>query len=293
MNPKTISTLFLPHGVVMLHRFYRRTLGGHSLNSYLRSVRLARQNKKFHDKYKGKRCFILANGPSTKTLDIERLSNEIVFTVSRGYQHNDYHKLRPLFHVIQPMNSNSWDKKDSVDYLSKMHDGLHDDVEIFANYTEEQLINEMNLFPGRNLNYIFPDGTFGKFPKGLENIPNISGMIPGYQSIVILVLMIAMYMGFNRIFLIGTDHDSFIKGERRYAFESDIAENPTDPSMGLGYAIADPLRFQLRDNASTYAQYHTVHNIAKNNGIDIYNASFGGVLDEFKRISLQEVLGRD
>ena len=126
MNHKDIISLFLPYGLVMLIRAYKRFLGGHSLFSYRKYRQMTRSNKRFRNLHIGERCFVLANGPSTRNQDLSQLREELVFTVSRGYLHKDYSTIKPKFHVIQPMPASVWSEKASVNYLARMHENLHE-----------------------------------------------------------------------------------------------------------------------------------------------------------------------
>ena len=49
------------------------------------------------DKYKGKRCFIIATGPSLRMQDVERLENEITIGMNSFYRIYDKTQFRPTF----------------------------------------------------------------------------------------------------------------------------------------------------------------------------------------------------
>ncbi len=57
-----------------------------------------KDNAQFKNKYAGKRCFILGNGPSLKEQDLSLLKDEYVFTVNQITRHPDYEKIKSNFH---------------------------------------------------------------------------------------------------------------------------------------------------------------------------------------------------
>ena len=64
----------------------------------------------FKDIHKGKRCFIVCNGPSINTQNLLLLQNEIVFSVSSGYHHPDYLNYQPAYHCLPPLS----DKEEKI-----------------------------------------------------------------------------------------------------------------------------------------------------------------------------------
>ncbi|MBX4998474.1 hypothetical protein HJB51_12430 [Rhizobium lentis] len=78
---------------------------------------------------------------------------------------------------------------------------------LFLNYTEEPVVREEKLFPGRDVRYTVFAGGFSEYPT--DALPDIASRIPAVQSVPVMCLMIAMYMGFSEIYLLGTDHDQF------------------------------------------------------------------------------------
>ena len=56
----------------------------HSIKYYNKRIaKTLDMNKEFENKYAGKRCFILGNGPSLKDEDLSVLKDEYVFTVNQ------------------------------------------------------------------------------------------------------------------------------------------------------------------------------------------------------------------
>ena len=68
------------------------------------------KNIELKDRHKGRRAFIVGNGPSIKRQDLKLLKNEISFFVNRAFVHEDYAIIKPTYHIfIDPkMATGEW-----------------------------------------------------------------------------------------------------------------------------------------------------------------------------------------
>ena len=92
----------------------------------------------------------------------------------------------------------------------------------------------------------------------------------GY-SITYSIMQLAMYMGFDEIYLLGADC-SYL-GEKQHFIEHGI----NDPS----FRTATERLFASYGEAKKYADTH---------GIKIFNATRGGLLEIFPRVNLEDVI---
>ena len=246
-----------------------------------------KKNRRFRDKHRGERCFILCNGPSVLKQDLRPLRNEVVMSVSNGYLHKDFDQIRPAYHFVPPVTYGRMTEEDFVRWFREM-DGRLGEAELFLGSTEYQLVKRHSLFPLRSVNYLCSARSFW---PGETGIIDISGLVPVIGSVPIMCLIVALYMGFKDIYLLGTDHDSLITREYKYAFEPTLLR-------GKDFAVDDegsvrvPLYVELEAYLMLWKQYRHIKRIAQANGVNIYNASAGGMLDEFPRVRLAEALGR-
>lgn len=120
-------------------------------------------------------------------------------------------------------------------------------------------------------------------------IPDLSGIIPRVITVPIMVLMIAMYMGFREIYLLGVDHDWFLKKEYGYFYKE---TKPANDAWLKRHGT--PLQTTLLEEApyigKIWGQYRAIKLIANANGVRIFNATHGGMLDEFERVRLEDVV---
>lgn len=242
-------------------------------------------NIKFKDLHKGQRCFILCNGPSVYKQNLIPLAGEIVFSVSNGYYHKDYGTIRPKYHCVPGLTySDSLTVKDAITWFREMDQKIGD-AELFLDVAEEPLVRKNRLFSSRTVNYICMAARFSaKYVKAID----ISKIAPGSQSVSIMCLMIAIYMGFNEIYLIGTEHDSAITGEYRYFYTPKLLRGK-DRSVTLDGKVKN-LELERQGIKKLMVQYSLLKTIAKNEGVSIYNATLGGALEVFPRVNLSEVL---
>ncbi|WP_271617364.1 hypothetical protein [Bradyrhizobium sp. CCBAU 51745] len=245
-------------------------------------LELSARNVEFRHRHQGQRCFILCNGPSVKRQDITVLKGEHVFSVSSGYHHPDYSTLSPIYHLVPQLTYGLLTREDAINWFREM-DGRLGRATLFLNYTEEALVRDSGLFRGRDIRYVTLAGTFQDYdPLAL---PDISKRIPGVQSVAIMCLMAAMYMGFTEIYLLGTDHDHFRTGEYNYFYEPTLLRGK-DPSTDTKGNIVGSLYDELSALKVLWEQYRWIKRVAGLHGIRIFNASAGGALDEFPRIDL-------
>lgn len=283
MNIKFITKKFLfwilPYGLYLWLRNIKKPI----LNQQ-RMLALSKSNSRFKDIHKGKRCFIICNGPSINKQNLMPLKDEIIFSVSSGYHHKDYCSISPKYHCVPQITSGLISKTDAVNWLKEM-DSKTGNAELFLNYTERPIVEEFNLFTGKKVNYVFMHGSFLNDHSG---IIDISGRIPSVQSVPIMCLIIAMFMGFNKIYLLGVEHDSFRTGEYKYFY------NPTVLKDKDFMVVKNEDIFLKQEEFIAYAilwqQYRKIKDIAIKNNISIYNATLGGALDVFERVNLDEVL---
>lgn len=246
---------------------------------------LLRQNRRFRDRHKGQRVFVLCNGPSVLKQDLLPLRNEIVMSVSNGYLHKDFERIRPKYHFVPKITYGKITEHDAVQWFEEMDSKLGQ-AELFLAAGEYGLVQRHELFRRRSVHYLCLGRPFLHFERG---IIDICGLVPIISSVPIMCLIAAMYMGFKEIFLLGTDHDSLVTGQYRYSFEPTVLRGK-DLFVGADGNTQCPFYVELKSYYFLFNQYRDLKRIAGANGIQIYNATAGGLLDEFPRVNLSDVL---
>lgn len=275
-----ILIMLLPHGVYAFLLQWRLQRGKRAV-----PANLLAQNAALKNRHRGERCFILGNGPSVKEIDLSALAGQIVISVSNGYLHSGYSLVCPKYHCV-PQTHHPMTEDDIVRWFIEMHANLGDAV-LFLNETEAELVERHGLFKGREIHYLDMRESFDSWND--RNIIDLTKSVPRVQSVPVMVLMVAMYLGFREIVLLGVDHDHFRTGRYVYAFDPQVQKGK-DASVKDDGIVVTPLYDEFHSLARLWRQYRVLREIAHSNGISIFNASPSSELDEFPRVRLEDVL---
>lgn len=147
--------------------------------------------KSFHNKHTGKRCFIIANGPSLKKTDLSLLKNEITIGMNRIYLSSEENGFTPTYIVVH-----------DIPVQLKQFTKDFDDLELpkFFNWNARKYFTLKD-----NLMFIRSDYT----PKFSEDLTKTSW---GGHSVTNICIQLAYYMGFSEVYLVGKDHNYEQKG---------------------------------------------------------------------------------
>ena len=249
--------------------------------------RLAAPNAALKSRHRGQRAFILCNGPTTLQQNLLPLAGELVFSVSSGYLHPDYDRIKPRYHCIPQITYGRMTEQDVVAWFTEMHERIGD-AEVFLSATEENLVRTQGLFPGRTVHYLFLNEDFD--PLASRDIPDITSAAPGVQSVPIMALMVGLYMGFQDMYLLGTEHSDFRTREYRYAFEPTVLKGK-DITVGTDGKTLTSRYDDFHSFARLWRQYRRTREIAEANGARLSNATAGGELDELPRVRLEDIVG--
>nr|WP_245457149.1 hypothetical protein [Rhizobium leguminosarum] len=274
----TLASMLLPYGV---HELRRRLSNRQKLP--LDIARSLEENTQLAGLHAGQRCFILGNGPSVRDLDLSLLKGENVITVSNGYLHSDFDKFRSRYHCVPQITYGLMNSEDVIRWFEEMQSYLGA-AELFLSSTESELIRNHNLFSGRTVRYLMLGKSFDD--RSSDEIIDISQPVPRVESVPVMALMIAMYLGFEEIILLGVDHDHFLSSSYQYAFDLKVQKGK-DFTANADGTVQTNRHDDFQSLARLWRQYRAISNIAKANGIRIFNSTPGGALDEFDRRPFQ------
>lgn len=221
--------------------------------------------KAYKNIHKGKRCFIVATGPSLTMEDLELLKGEITFGMNSITKIFDKTDWRPTYYGIQDRQV-----YEKMEASILQNYGSSDNV-----FVSDELDNYFTLpenfirFP-YNGNYHIYAGDYSDYSARFS--PDAYEVVYDGYSITYSLIQIAVYMGFTEICLLGADCN-YPKGEKNHFVDSgfvdkNAASNPI--RMRVGYAAA-----------KDYADAH---------GIKIINCTRGGMLETYPRKPLEDVL---
>ncbi len=215
---------------------------------------------KFKNIHQGKRCFIVATGPSLTVEDLEVLSanQEICISMNRIYSIFDRTAWRPNYYMIED---------------AKMIEDLAGDIASlsldykFVPAIPKYYWEQRNADTAIKYNIIVQD-----YKKSMPSFSNsIERCVYNGRTVTYACLQLAVYMGFKEIYLLGVDFnysDNLYSPENHFegyhSTEKKVRLNPVHPhKILLAY-----------ERAKRYAIL---------NNIKIYNATRGGKLEVFNR----------
>ncbi|MEH7401756.1 6-hydroxymethylpterin diphosphokinase MptE-like protein [Gottfriedia acidiceleris] len=220
--------------------------------------------KQFKNIHKGERCFIVATGPSLLNSDLEKLKNEITFSMNSIFLAFEETDWRPTYYGIQ--FTDLFKKyKNKIDHLDVRY-------KFIANVISKQfdVSDDYYIYPLDLLNHNMKHKRFHtKFSDDAYAV-----IYDGY-TITYSLIQLAVYMGFNEIYLIGVDCN-YSKDKINHFKDYNLVDSnytSTSEKMISAYNIAK--------------EYADCHNIK------IFNATRGGMLEVFERVDLDVVLEKD
>lgn len=235
-----------------------------------------------HNKFWGKRCFIIGNGPSLNKHDLKLLENEYSFGVNSFYYKTRETGFRPTFYVVE----------DS----SVMKENIEEIRNFYAPF---------KFFPTiyKNLHPKEPNTFFFTMNRGFYEKSSLNYCIPRFspdatkelycgQSVTFINLQLAYFLGFTEVYLIGMDFDYVIpKSHKRNGdvllSDSDDPNHFHKDYFGKGKTWKDPKLDRVKAN------YEIAKLAYESVGRKIFNATVGGKLEVFERIDYYSLLKGD
>lgn len=268
--------------IIYKHIAYRTM---HRLLDFLADIRIDHgrysQNEKavlqYKNTYEGKSCFVIGNGPSLKTSDLERIQEAgyVCFASNKIYKCFRQTNWRPDFYACT----------DSLVFLQNWEDIFNEVTCVkFLSYLFKWHIS-YEYWKRENYHLIRYNSKYQakEFPE------DVVRMASG-GSVTYVLIALAWMMGFKTIYLIGCDHT--YKFYETIEKTSGVAET-TDIVQG-DYFVKDYMKagekMCIGDMARVESGYKKAKEYIEKNGGHIYNATRGGVLEVFERKDLDEIL---
>lgn len=281
---KRIAYWTLPQGINDLIRSHLLSRTGSDVDGGILSEEreLLAKNRILRNRHVGERCFILATGPSIKKQNLKLLQGEVCIAVSNFFVHPDYHLINPRYYCVAPyhppITEEAWQA-----WLAEMETGT-DNATMFFSLLDRQRNHYDGKFMDRRVHYL-------KFGGSLESLltygVDLTRSLPGPQSVTIMALMVALYMGFETIYLLGCDHDWILHmySSAHFYEEDSHALN----RYGYNEWFGADLESYCQDYVRLWQQYKILKEVGRIQGIQIHNATEGGLLDVFPRVRFEQL----
>lgn len=215
------------------------------------------------DIHKGKRAFIIGNGPSLKQTDLAKLKNEFTFGMNRFYM---------FFPELGFMTT----------YFCSINDLV---IEQFA---EDILALPMPKFLAwRSHRHFAKKLPLSKIPTfvytsytGPRIAHDVTGRVWEGATVTTFAMQLAFHMGFEKVILIGVDHNFTSKGDANKT----VVSQGDDPNHFMPNYFGKGVRWQLPDLDTSEVGYIMAREAFREAGREIVDATVGGKLTVFPKV---------
>ena len=197
--------------------------------------------EQFRDKHRNERCLIIATGPSLNKTNLSLFQGEVLFGVNSCYN------LDLSFSYYCVLDGKVWDNRGQqiIDLVERQG------IPLFLTHNCVSDYRSPNLHVVRRRGYMQESG-FGDITRGIYR----------GDTVTIMCLQIAYFMGFSEVYLFGCD--CTYRGKHHFD----------------GTPVDNVLRM---DWSPVFGYYQMCKELFEADGRKIYNATEGGELEVFER----------
>jgi len=226
--------------------------------------------------YQGRRAFIIGNGPSLRETNVNLLKNEITIGCNGIFLMFDKMDFLPSFYTVEDILV-AEDRADTINNIRGCMKIFPYDLRYCLKVDQKTIyINFLRRYSG-----------FPKFTNKFESQVYWGG------TVTFLNLQLAYYLGIKEVFLIGIDHNYHPpfdvdqhEGVVITSHSKDI--NHFHPNyFGPGFRYHDPKVERME------VAYGKAQEFFESNGRRIYNATMGGKLEVFPRVSFNKLMNSE
>lgn len=288
-----------------LKRVFRYLYRNYFLPKYLtyKNRHILEINKELKNKYFGKRCFIVGGGPSIKEMDLSQLSNEFTFVVAEFDKNPQYNNLQPKFYIL---SDSTYFTEGESEYWNQMFEkkdkSVNTNTTLFLNLGAKDYVDKKGLFSKHKFYYV---GTQGIISENFDFNIELDKYVPWPKNSVLLCMIIAVYLGFKEICLLGCEHNFLCfnigRGQGKdlaysHNYKDELSDiDKTNDQVVKRFAIPRDLAMNYEDNVAHVLQlfknyrlfYKKICKLHPN--VKIFNATPNSYLDVFPSISFKDI----
>ncbi len=244
---------------------------------YFENTHNGRKLKRFKGIHKGKRCFLVGNGPSLKVEDLNKIEDngDITFGFNRIYNIFTQTNWRPTYYVSQDykMLAGCQDIVSSLDLPVKF---MPVDLEWEHGIkVKGKTAFKMHWKPKDNLS---PSGFSVDLPSGIY----------WASTCMYSAAQIAVYMGFKEIYFIGVDHHFQISQNNK----GEIVVDDNVKDYFCDQYNHDKQNLYIPNTETSTLAYLAMKQGCEENGVRVYNATRGGKLEVFERVEFDTLFDK-
>jgi hypothetical protein len=241
------------------------------------------RNAQLKDVHRGRRCFVIGNGPSLARQDVEPLAGELTFAMNGFLNHPAIGRIKPTYYCL--VDPSYFDGSASSDrFLGRLFETVTESHFILPYASAETILGRWKVPAGR--------ATFVTFAGNLATASlrtlDLTRPLPCVLNCAQLAIMVALYAGCSPVYLMGMDHDwAAHRGTETHFYPQKTIENHP---VAHGEWDRYPYLTILDDCLKVWRGYATLRRRAESAGQNIINCSDGGFLDVFDRADYRDLV---
>ena len=237
--------------------------------------------RRLYNRYRGRRCFLIGNGPSLKKMALERLKDEVTIGVNAIYKHFPQMGFTTNFLLFEDV--------EQTELRAHEIPRIKGPVKILSLYNAYAIKSpgpDMLFANVRGADKIYWEEEAPMFSTDFAHIVYLGA------NVCYLGLQLAYYLGCNPVYLIGVDHSMkelrrhFPPGKMRITAENyELIKRYhfSDNYYRIGDLIGIP-HFELQEQA-----FGKARDVYEDNGRRVYNAGVDSLLDVFETVDFESL----
>lgn len=241
------------------------------------------------DIHKGRRAFIIGNGPSLAQQDLSKLDGEITFVANWFANHDGFDQIKPRYYAISSHEMfGGWASENPTlneSFVEKLTRHAHKPEMFFSHRFREALRNEVALEDYERRFLIFDRPKFLADEVGGLEFDLAQPMHDGYTVLLTFCVPLAIHMGITEIYMVGCDCDYAIQTNsdaRAYFYAA--TEHATSSTK------AENINRIWAENGPLFRVYELTRDDCAARGVQMVNATAGGKLEVLPRANYDEIL---
>ena len=225
--------------------------------------------------FKGRRAFVIGNGPSLRISDLTKIKDEVSFGCNSLINLFDMTPFRPTVFFFEDPGFIKLYFSENDDLLFKL---TSECKYVFSSIRNRLFDKYKDSF--ENLYYI---NSYMNMDDSVEVSSDITKIVYGGGTSLFLIMQIAFYMGLSEIYLLGVDFSFRQEATKTggLVINSSVENHQENmPAENEGVYYVDVI-LDAWNAAKKYADAH---------GIKIYNATRGGKLEVFPRVDFDDLM---
>jgi len=215
------------------------------------------------DIHKGRRAFIIGNGPSLRQTDLSKLKNEFTFGMNRIYLL--FSELG--FHTTYFVSINDLVIEQFRDDILALPMPKFLAWRSHGHFPAQLPITQLPTF-------LYTSYTSPRFSS------DVRGRVWEGATVTNVALQIAFHMGFEKVILIGVDHNFTSKGEANKT----VVSQGDDPNHFAPNYFGKGAKWQLPDLDTSEIGYTLAREAYRKAGREVIDATVGGKLTIFPKV---------